>query len=306
MQETALRFRKLTDLTLTDCDVAGAQFYETLPKSTRLQMNAVTLPGGESIGNVVAEKTEMTLVGVPEAAALYLLDTRGTALKTLVIDIGEMTEALNAELREKTSLNTLTINLTADVDLSGDAWKRITGIRDLTIQSEGHTLLSTDFLSDLANVRTLTLAGVRVENTAGIGTVWLGQLNVYGCRIADWSFLAALQGLNTVKIYACGLTDDTLPYLAGLSALYDLRLNGNAITDVSALAASATVHRLDILDNPIADYTPLLSMPALRTLYSNQSGVITGPAVLTRSVYVDDVDYRAIEAAAFGGDEAAD
>ncbi len=300
LQEAVQRFKKLTDLTLSDCDVADARFYETLPKSARLQMNAVTLPGGDSIGLVTSDKNALTLRGVPEAAAIYLLDTRGTMLKTLVIDIAEMTDALNAELREKTSLNTLTIGLTADADLSGDAWARITGIRDLTLESTGHTLLSTDFLSPLVNLRTLTLSGLRVDNAAGFAALRLGQLNAYGCRISDWSFLSALQGLNTVKIYACGLTDDALPALAGLRALTDLRLNGNAITNLTALAASVTIQRLDILENPIAEYTPLLSMPTLRTLYSSQSGVISGGAVMTRSVYVDDVDYRAIEAAAFG------
>ena len=87
-----------------------------------------------------------------------------------------------------------------------------------------------------------------------------------------------------------------------LPALDELRLCGNQITDLTALLFSQTIRKLDILDNPIADYAVLLDMPAMRTVYLDQGGVITGNYILARSVYIDDVDYEAIYEAAFGGE----
>ncbi|MFH1512639.1 MAG: hypothetical protein ABIG45_04755 [Bacillota bacterium] len=265
--DTAKRFNSLTDYTLTDCDVTDPLFYETLNKATRLTLDGIGMPDGGMIGKVYADKTTMVLRGVPEAIMISMLSTRSSYLQTLTIDVEALTENLSAALRKKTSLNKVTVGVKADADLSGDVWGRISGIRDLTIDSAGKTLLSTDFLSALTHVRTLTLSGVEVADTAGIATLSnLSQLNVYGCRIADWSFLSNLQGLTIVKVYGSELANDALPYFAALRALDDLRLNGNRITDISALTASQTIRKLDILSNPIADYTPLLEMPALRTV----------------------------------------
>jgi Leucine-rich repeat (LRR) protein len=300
-QDAARRFSRLSDFTLTDCDAANPLFYEALSKATRLTLESVSMPDGESIGKLYADKTTLVLRDVPEAVMLYMLHNKSSNLKALTIDLETMSSELSAELKRKTSLNTLTIGLKTNADLSGEAWGRLTGLRDLTIESQGKTLLSTDFLGELVNLDTLTLSGVKIDQTAGIGTLpRLGRLNVYGCRIADWSFLAALQGLNAVKVYASQLTNETLPYFASLRALDDLRLDGNEITSIAALTNSRTIRKLDILDNPIANYTPLLLMPALRTVYSNESGVITDNRILVRSVYIDDVDYEAIEQAAFG------
>lgn len=307
VQEAARRFTRLTDYTLTDCDAADPLFYETLSKATRLTLSGVTLPGGESIGEVYADKTDQILRGVPEAAMLYLLHHKSPYLKTLTLDLSSLTGDLDAELKRKTSLNTLTIGLQADADLTGELWNRITGLRDLTIESQGQTLLSTDFLSPLVNLDSLTLSGLRIDRTAGIAALpRLGKLNVYGCRIGDWSFLAALKGLNTAKVYASGLTNELVPYFGALPALDDLRLNGNGITSIAALTNSTTIRKLDILDNPIADYTPLLLMPALRTVYAEENGVITDNRILVRSVYIDDVDYWTIADKAFGGETAGD
>ena len=265
------------------------------------------MPDGESIGEAYADKTTQVLRGVPDAAMLYLLHNKSPYLNTLTIDLRVLTGDLDAELKRKTSLNTLTIGLQADADLTGEMWNRLTGLRDLTIESQGQTLLSTDFLGTLVNLNSLTLSGLRIEQTAGIATLpRLGKLNVYGCRIGDWSFLAALKGLNTAKVYASGLTNEIVPYFGALPALDDLRLNGNEITSIAALTNSKTIRKLDILDNPIADYTPLLLMPALRTIYAEENGVITDNRILVRSVYIDDVDYWAIEEKAFGGETAAD
>ena len=302
VEDAAKCFSKLTDYTLTDCDAADALFYENLPKSTRLTMTGVTVPGGETVQELYADKTTMVLRGAPEAMMLYMLDTRSSNLKILTIELDALSEALDDELRQKTSLNTLSIGLNADVDLTGDAWGRITGVSSLTIYSKGYTLLSTDFLSALINVRTLTLSGVRIDNSAGIGELRLTQLNVYGCRIADWSFLQNLTGMSIAKIYGSQLTNDALPYLASLAKLDALHLNGNAITDIADLIESTSLRKLDILDNPISDYTPLLFMSALRTVYSDQHGVITDNSILVRSVYIDEIDYETIEQEAFGGD----
>ena len=297
--------RKLTDYTLTDCDAANELFYENLAKSATLTLSSVSLPNGAMIGEVYADKTDMILRDAPEALVLYMLANKAPYLKTLAVDLEALTPELNAALRKRTSLNTLTIGLKADADLAGDAWGKITGVRELTIESEGKTLLSTDFLRELVNLNTLTLSGLRTADTAGLASLSrLGQLNLYGCRIADWSFLDAMQGLKTVKAYACGLTGAELGHFAALRALDDLRLNGNEIESIALLTASPTLRRLDILDNPIADFTPLLLMPALRSVYSGQSGVITDNRILVRSVYIDTVDYQAIADKAFGGETA--
>ncbi len=302
-ETAAKRFKSLTDYTLTDCDVANELFYEELNKATRLTVESVSMPDGEMIGEIYADKTTMVLKDVPEAVMLNILDTRSVNLQTLTIDLKALSDELDAELKEKTSLNTLIIGLKADTDLSGSAWKRITGIRSLTIESKGNTLLSADFLQDLTLIRTLTLSGVLVEDTAGIGTLQnLGELYVYGCRIADWSFIEKLKGLNIVKVYGSELKNDVLPYFAGLRALDELRLDGNLITDLSALTASKTLLKLSVLNNPIVDYTVILKIPAIAMVYLDQGGVITGNKILARSQSMDTIDYEAIYEAAFGTD----
>lgn len=300
-ETAAQRFKSLTDYTLTDCDIANELFYEELNKTTRLTIESVSMPDGEMIGEIYADKTSMVLKDVPEAVMLYILDNKGTSLKTLTIDLATLTDEMDAELKEKTALNTLTLILSGDTDLSGSAWKRITGVRTLTIESSGSTLLSTDFLQDLTLVRTLTLSGVAIEDSAGIGAlVNMGELYVYGCRIADWSFVEKLKGLTAVKVYGSELKNDALPYFAGLRALDELRLDGNMITDLTALVSSKTIRKLSVLNNPILDYTVILKMPAVAMVYLDQGGVITGNKIIARSQSMDNIDYEAIYQEAFG------
>lgn len=304
-EDAVHRFKSLTDFTLTDCDVANALFYEDLNKATYLTLESVSMPNGKMIGETYADKTTIVLRDVPIDVMLYVLDNRSSNLKTLTIDIEAMTAELDTELKEKTSLNILTIGVAADVDLSGDAWKRITGIRYLTIDSKGHTLLSTDFLNELTLVRTLTLSGVEIADSTGLGALEnLGELYVYGCRIADWSFVENLRGLNIVRVYGSELTSDALPYFAGLRALDELRLDGNQITDLTALLASKTIRKLSVLNNPIGDYSVILKMPAIAMVYLDQGGVITGNKILSRSQSMDNIDYEAIYQEAFGAEEA--
>ena len=303
-EEAVHRFKSLTDFTLADCDIANALFYEDLNDATYLTLESVSLPSGDIIGEIYADKTTMVLREVPADVMLYILDDRSSSLKTLTIDIEAMTGELDAELKEKTSLNTLTIGLSADADLSGDAWGRITGIRYLTIDSKGHTLLSTAFLEDLYLVRTLTLQGVEITDSTGFGSLEnLGEIYIYGCRIDDWSFIENLKGLNIVRIYGSGLTDDALPYFAGLRALDELRIDGNEITDLSALLESDTLRKLSVLDNPIEDYTVILDMPKIAMVYLDQGGIITGNKILARSQSMDNIDYDAIYQEAFGTEE---
>lgn len=301
VQAAVKHFKSLTDYSLLNCDVSDTLFYESLNNATCLTLESISVSDGTEISYVYANKNTMVLEDVPEAMMLSLLADRSPSLSTLTISLDSLSDDMNAMLRKKTSLNTLTIHLNADMDLSGTAWEKVTGIRTLTIESEGHTLLSTDFLNEMINVRTLTLSGVQVDDTAGIGTARnINTLYVYGCKISDWSFLANMTKLETVKVYASQLTDDALPYFANVSTLTELRLDGNEITDISALSGNATITKLDILDNPIEDYSPLLSMTGLSTVYSNGNGGITSHTVMIRSVYIDDVDYDAIYEAAFG------
>lgn len=302
VQEATRRFKSLTDFTLSDCDATNPLFYEDLVSSSCLVMESIAVGDGTFIGEVYADKKTMLLKDVPEPVMISLLSNRSSQLITLTIDLSSLSEDLSAALKPKTSLNNIIIILKDDLDLTSDLWKRISGIREMTLASEGKTVLSTEFLSLLPNLYALTLSGVVVENTSGLEyATGLTQLNVYGSRISDWGFLEKLQKIDTLKIYASQLTSDALPLIAQLRRLDDLRLDGNEITDISALVQSTTLRKLDILNNPIEDYTPLLKMTALRTVFLDQGGVITGNRVIARSVYIDNVDYQAIEQAAFGG-----
>ncbi len=302
VQEATRRFKSLTDYTLSDCDASNPLFYEDLVSSSRLVMESIAVGDGTSIGEVYADKNTMVLKDTPEPVMLSLLADRSPQLITLIIELSSLSEDMSNVLKQKTSLNNMIIILKADLDLTSDMWKRISGIRDMTLTSEGKTVLSTEFLSLLPNLNTLTLSGVVVESISGFDyATGLTQLNVYGCRISDWSFLKGLQKIETLKIYASQFADADMPLLAQLRRLDDLRLDGNEITDISALVQSSTIRKLDILDNPIEDYTPLLKMTALRTVFLDQGGIITGNRVIARSMYIDNVDYQAIEQAAFGG-----
>ena len=295
------RFKNLASYTVSDCDASDELFYQNRKASTQLALKNVSLPSGDMVGEVYADKTTLVMRGVPEAIMIDLLNGSSSSLSKLTLDIETLTGDLNDALRKKTSLNTLTVGIAGDTNLDGDFWKRVTGINTVTLDSKGKTLTSTAFLAELPRVYTLTLQGVNIEDTTGLATLeYVTSLTVVGCRISDWSFLQGMKRATLVRIYASALTDDALPYIAGMRVLDDLRLNGNSLTDITALTASSTIQSLDILDNPITDYSPLLKMPKLNTVYSGQKGIITSYSILARSVYVDDIDYAKIEREAFG------
>lgn len=83
-------------------------------------------------------------------------------------------------------------------------------------------------------------------------------------------------------------TNDLSP-LAGLTSLRLLNLNGNKITDISALKNLKNLTYIEMTDNNISDLSPLAGLTKLETLYLNTNQIvdITPLAGLTNLVDLD-------------------
>jgi len=97
--------------------------------------------------------------------------------------------------------------------------------------------------------------GSQITDITGIEYfVNLRRLDISWNLIADIQPLAGMQ-LEYLRMYGNQVGD--ISALAGMSTLYNLNIGGNLITDISALATLVNLGELNLADNPIEDYTPV-------------------------------------------------
>lgn len=140
--------------------------------------------------------------------------------------------------------------------------KYFTGLEDLNLSFNEIS----DFvpLADLKSIRSLGFTGVPPKDLS----VLKGLTNMT-CLIFDWTcdesqrqngnisldFMADMKNLEIFSACGGGIKDITA--LGGLTKIWSLYLDDNAITDISSLANLTNLKELKLSQNPISDFSPL-------------------------------------------------
>jgi len=109
------------------------------------------------------------------------------------------------------------------------------------------------------------LERLQAETDAGTAPVPAGDVIVGGKTLAPDTTSAVLSGL--------GLDNFDVENLSALTALEELTVSDNEITDITPLEKLQWLTSLQMADNDIADLTPLSSLYALKTLYIDNNPV---------------------------------
>jgi Leucine-rich repeat (LRR) protein len=119
-------------------------------------------------------------------------------------------------------------------------------------------------LAELKSIKTLGFNGIAPKDLS----VLKGLTNMT-CLIFDWTcdesqwrngnvsldFMADMKDLEIFSAIGGGIKDITA--LGGLTKIWSLYLENNAITDISSLANLTNLKELKLSNNPIGDYSPL-------------------------------------------------
>ncbi len=140
--------------------------------------------------------------------------------------------------------------------------KYFTGLKDLNLSYNDIS----DFapLAELKSMETLGFTGIRPKDLSA-----LSGLTNMTCLIFDWTWnegsrqdgnvsLDFMSDMKDLEIFsACGGGIKDITALGGLTKIWSLFLDDNAITDISALANLTNLKELKLSKNPISDFSPL-------------------------------------------------
>jgi Leucine-rich repeat (LRR) protein len=140
--------------------------------------------------------------------------------------------------------------------------KYFTGLEELNLSFNDIS----DFtpLAELKSIKSLGFTGVRPKDLS----VLKGLTNMT-CLIFDWTcdesqwrngnvsldFMADMKDLEIFSAIGGGIKD--ISALGGLTNIWSLFLENNAITDISSLSNLTKLKELKLSNNPIGDYSPL-------------------------------------------------
>ena len=143
-------------------------------------------------------------------------------------------------------------NAIADVSVLGS-------LESLTwLNLNDNAITDVSALGSLESLATLGLGGNAIEDLTALGSLEsLTTLYLHGNAIEDISAIDSLGSLTTLRLGDNAISDVSV--LGSIPSLKELYLDGNAISDVTALSSlSASLERLDLSGNRIADVAPLV------------------------------------------------
>lgn len=103
----------------------------------------------------------------------------------------------------------------------------------------------------------------------------LKNLTIEKVAFTDFSPLASLSELQTLKIVNCNIADGDLSFLENLTSITDLTLSGCGISTIAKLAGLTEVKHLDLSNNTIRNISFLSAMAGLETLYLPGNALIS-------------------------------
>jgi len=140
--------------------------------------------------------------------------------------------------------------------------KYFTGLKELNLSFNDISDFSP--LAELKSIEVLGFNGIRPKDLS----VLKGLTNMT-CLIFDWTWnegsrqdgnvsLNFMSDMKDLEIFsACGGGIKDITALGGLTKIWSLYLDDNAITDISALANLTNLKELKLSKNPITDFSPL-------------------------------------------------
>ena len=143
-------------------------------------------------------------------------------------------------------------NAIADVSVLGS-------LESLTwLNLNDNAITDVSALGSLESLAGLWLGGNAIEDVTALGSLEsLTTLYLHGNAIEDISAIDSLGSLTTLRLGDNAISDVSV--LGSIPSLKELYLDGNAISDVTALSSlSASLERLDLSGNRIADVAPLV------------------------------------------------
>lgn len=220
----------------------------------------------ESANTLTREPTaEPTLAPTPEPVAVFSdAALEAKAREAMGKPEGDITVA-EAEAVVKLDLSNESF---ADMNSQNGGIRNISDLKYFTGLEELNLSFNeiSDFtpLAELKSIKTLGFNGIAPKDLS----VLKGLTNMT-CLIFDWTcnenqrqngnisldFMSAMKDLEIFSACGGGIKDITA--LGGLTKIWSLYLDDNAITDISSLANLTNLKELKLSNNPIDDYSPL-------------------------------------------------
>lgn len=156
--------------------------------------------------------------------------------------------------------------------------------------------------SDLWDVTELTLPETVTDYSDLHYFTSLTSLTIQNSSVEDYSFLPALTELQVLDLSGSLISAETLEHIGALSTLTTLRLRGCGLSNILPLAQTTAITELDLADNSITNIGVLANYAGLVTadLSGNAISDLSALAGLTQITALDlsGNDVRSIEALA--------
>jgi len=180
-----------------------------------------------------------------------------------------------------------------ELDLSDNPIKDLTPIADLKqlkeLRLNGNQIQDLSPLAGLTRLEILLADGNDIEDIRALSKLPnLVRLSLNGNRIKELGPLSGLRMLTILSLQKNRIVD--LQALSPLP-LEELYLSGNAIRSVEPLAqvSDTSLTRmfrvLDVANNPVEDYSPLLRVEIGKWVDGSQAAALSGPAAYTSRKY---------------------
>jgi internalin A len=169
-----------------------------------------------------------------------------TRLEHLSLDDIPLADADLAQLAEITSLTSLSVRSPRITDAGLAHLARLTNLQTLLIQSPAVTNAGLAHLGALKHLKMLTLMDARVNDLTPLSQrLEMTNLALYKTPIAD-ADLATVAGFHGLKLLMLretkNITDAGLVYIAGLTDIDQLFLDGTGITDAGLVHIAGMSH----------------------------------------------------------------
>ncbi|MBQ4322410.1 MAG: chitobiase/beta-hexosaminidase C-terminal domain-containing protein [Clostridia bacterium] len=235
-------------------------------------VSMVSLSELDASGNSIKSVPQLTRL-----ASLRTLDLSGNALSSLSwlaghqsVSVLNVSNNLIPDISDLVSCVALT-----DLNISSNLVTSLTPLaacrRLSTLDISGNDIVTLQDLQGLTGLINLSASNTKISSVEHLSLMTgLTTLNVSGTLVRDFTPLA---GSPLKNLYAseCGISD--LSSLVMLGALEVLDVSGNALREIGAVALMYRLSILNISNNYITDFTPLLNCSDLTSVRSSGSKI---------------------------------
>ncbi|MBO5248931.1 MAG: leucine-rich repeat domain-containing protein [Clostridia bacterium] len=284
--ESLRRLSQLQTLSLDGCNLSDEQFKQVgniiWLTSLSVQNNQLTTlaPVSSMLSLTHLDASGNQIKAVPtltRLSALRSLDLSGNALTSIAWISNHKTVAeLNLSNNLIPDISPLsTCPALTELNVASNLFQSIVPLagctRLETLDISGNDIASLADLKDLTALSNLSAADTKistVEHLSGLSA--LTTLNVSGTSVRDFTPLAESKLKN---LYAAKCEINDLTTMVMLSSLEMLDVSGNLLNEIGAVALMYQLNVLDVSNNYVVDFSPLLNCTRLRSVNCKGSKV---------------------------------